>query len=71
MQEFKEQKYVEQIPRDIECIIGADIGGTNSNFGIFEVVNISSGFEFGKLSPPIIASNGHVHNELLSLVNSV
>lgn len=33
---FREEKYVEKIPTNIECLLGADIGGTNSNFGIFE-----------------------------------
>ena len=39
MLQFREEKYVEKIPTNIECILGADIGGTNSNFGIFEVIN--------------------------------
>ncbi len=36
---FKEIKYVDHIPKNIECILGADIGGTNSNFGIFRLTN--------------------------------
>lgn len=35
---FKEVTYVAQVPTDTECIIGADIGGTNANFGIFRQV---------------------------------
>lgn len=35
MNAFTEVKYVDSIPRNIECLMGADIGGTNSNFGIF------------------------------------
>ncbi len=31
-----EKQYVDTIPRGITAIMGADIGGTNSNFGIFE-----------------------------------
>ena len=31
--------YVDTIEKNITCIIGADIGGTNSNFGVFEVVD--------------------------------
>ncbi len=31
--------YVDTIEKNIECIIGADIGGTNSNFGVFKVTN--------------------------------
>ncbi len=37
MIQFKEKKYVTSVPRNITCILGADIGGTNSNFGIFQV----------------------------------
>ena len=37
MIQFKEKKYVTDIPRNITCILGADIGGTNSNFGIFQL----------------------------------
>lgn len=33
--EFRQQVYVDTIPTHIECLLGADIGGTNSNFGIF------------------------------------
>jgi glucokinase len=39
MIQFKEKKYVTVIPRNISCILGADIGGTNANFGIFQVQN--------------------------------
>ena len=35
MVSFKEVVYIKQVPKNIECILGADIGGTNSNFGIF------------------------------------
>lgn len=31
--------YVDNVPENIECILGADIGGTKSNVGIFEVVD--------------------------------
>jgi glucokinase len=34
---FKEEIYVQTMPRDITCLMGADIGGTNSNFGIFNI----------------------------------
>jgi len=33
---FEKKEYAEKIPTDIECVIGADIGGTNSNIGIFQ-----------------------------------
>ena len=36
---FKEVVYVDQVPKNIECTLGADIGGTNSNFGIFKTVD--------------------------------
>lgn len=36
MVEFREQLYNKPIPRNRKVIIGADIGGTNSNFGIFD-----------------------------------
>lgn len=36
---FKEIIHVDQLPKNIECIVGADIGGTNSNFGIFRLIN--------------------------------
>lgn len=39
MREFTFRKYVETIPKDIECLLAADIGGTNSNFGIFQQKN--------------------------------
>lgn len=34
---FKEEIYDQIIPRGISCLLGADIGGTNSNFGIFKI----------------------------------
>ncbi|MFC1841498.1 glucokinase [Candidatus Dependentiae bacterium] len=34
---FETKTYMEQVPTDIECIIGADIGGTNSGFGVFTI----------------------------------
>lgn len=36
---YKEIIYVDEVPVGSECIIGADIGGTNSNFGIFTYSN--------------------------------
>jgi glucokinase len=36
---YKEVVYVDTVPHDIECILGADIGGTNSNFGFFTIAN--------------------------------
>ena len=33
---LKERYYVDEIPKGITAILGADIGGTNSNFGIFK-----------------------------------
>lgn len=39
MYEFKEVIYQQTLSRDITCLLGADIGGTNSNFGIFQLVN--------------------------------
>jgi len=33
---FEKKEHVETIPTGIECMLGADIGGTNSNFGIFK-----------------------------------
>ncbi len=33
---LKENVYVDSVPRDIEGILAVDIGGTNSNFGIFQ-----------------------------------
>jgi glucokinase len=35
MLELREVVYVDAVPTGIECILGADIGGTNSNFGFF------------------------------------
>jgi glucokinase len=32
-------KHVENIPRDTECILAADIGGTKSDIGIFQVID--------------------------------
>lgn len=34
---FREEIYGQTIPQDITCLVGADIGGTNSNFGIFKI----------------------------------
>jgi glucokinase len=34
-----EKVYVDTVPRAIQVILGADIGGTNSNFGIFELTD--------------------------------
>ena len=39
MLEFKEVKYVDEVPKNIECLLGADIGGTNSNFGFFQLTD--------------------------------
>lgn len=39
MLELREVVYVGAVPTGIECILGADIGGTNSNFGFFRRVN--------------------------------
>ena len=39
MTTFREQIYVKEVPRNIECLLAADIGGTNSNFGIFQERN--------------------------------
>ncbi len=39
MVELREQLYDRQIPHKSSAIIGADIGGTNSNFGIFSMHN--------------------------------
>lgn len=36
MLKFREETYVKNIPKNITCLLGADIGGTNSNFGIFK-----------------------------------
>lgn len=36
---FTQTTYVKKIPKNISCILGADIGGTNSNFGIFASTN--------------------------------
>ncbi len=36
---FKEYTYVDEVPKNIECILVGDIGGTNSNFGIFVSTN--------------------------------
>ena len=35
MQACNEIKYVKEIPKKITGVSGADIGGTNSNFGVF------------------------------------
>ena len=53
MIQFKEKKYVSDIPRNITGILGADIGGTNSNFGIFQIRN-------GK---PILLFSFHVKSQ--------
>ena len=34
---LREVTYVDKVPHDIECLLGADIGGTNSNFGVFQL----------------------------------
>ncbi len=39
MLKFREKKYVNTVPSNIECLLGADIGGTNANFGIFQLIN--------------------------------
>lgn len=39
MYEFKEIVYQESFARNTTYYLGADIGGTNSNFGIFRVIN--------------------------------
>jgi len=39
MHSFKEIVYVDPIPRNISGILAVDIGGTNSNFGIFRSKN--------------------------------
>ena len=36
---LKEEIYVESVPRDIEGILAVDVGGTNSNFGVFQFKN--------------------------------
>ena len=36
---FKERTYVATIPRDVEAILAGDVGGTNCNFGIFQLVD--------------------------------
>src|SRR5690606_20245899 len=36
-QQLEVKTYVDTVPKHIQCYIGADIGGTNSDFGIFEV----------------------------------
>ena len=36
---LREKVYVDSVPRDSEGILGVDIGGTNSNFGVFELTN--------------------------------
>lgn len=35
MYELREVKYVDQVPKKEHCLLAADIGGTNSNFGFF------------------------------------
>jgi glucokinase len=39
MLELREVIYVTTMPTNIECILGVDIGGTNSNFGFFQRIN--------------------------------
>ncbi|HZW61914.1 MAG TPA: glucokinase [Candidatus Babeliales bacterium] len=41
----REVHYVDIIPRDLECVMVADIGGTNSNFGFFSIKPYTHGFE--------------------------
>lgn len=35
MKTYEKREYINNIPHGIECFLGADIGGTNSNFGVF------------------------------------
>jgi len=35
--DLQEKRYVKDVPRGATCILGVDIGGTNSDFGFFEV----------------------------------
>lgn len=35
---IKEVVYVETLPTNVVCVLGADIGGTNSNFGVFQLI---------------------------------
>lgn len=53
MTAFKEKKYVNDIPGGVGYILGGDIGGTNSNFGIFQLRN-------GK---PILAFSLHTQSQ--------
>lgn len=39
MKTLREKIYHEPVPREVTCIMGVDIGGTNSNFGIFQNKN--------------------------------
>lgn len=39
MYKLKEVTYGQNIPYDSVCLMGADIGGTNSNFGFFQIIN--------------------------------
>ncbi|MCK5632141.1 glucokinase [bacterium] len=41
MLHFEKKEYTKKIPTNIECVLGADIGGTNSNIGIFYNTNKS------------------------------
>jgi len=69
MTQFEEKKYVAEIPRNITCILGVDIGGTNSNFGIFQardgrpILLLSLHVKSKKIKefPPVV-------NDLLSFV---
>jgi glucokinase len=37
--ERREKKYTQSIPTNTQCLLVADIGGTNSNFGVFAIKN--------------------------------
>ena len=45
---FSERRYEQEIPENKEFILGADIGGTNSNFGLFAI-------DGNKLSPLLLS----------------
>ena len=61
---FKEIKYVvDEVPKNIECLLGADIGGTNSNFGFFQLADNKLTLYLPTLS---LSDQFHVtHNQLL------
>lgn len=42
MYQFREEIYVVNIEPHTPCIIGADIGGTNANVGVFDITNIQN-----------------------------